>query len=191
MYSLQERGCHNINFVTPTHYLPQIIAAIPYAVNLGLHIPLVYNCGGYESLEAITLLDGIIDIYMPDVKFSDSTVSEKYAHAPDYPTVVKRVLKEMHRQAGDLQISAKGIAEKGLLIRHLIMPNGLAGTRELMHFIATEVSSHSYVNVMSQFRPEYETSDYPELNRTITHQEGREAIANAINEGLYRGVPRL
>jgi putative pyruvate formate lyase activating enzyme len=191
MYSLQQRGCHNINFVTPTHYLPQIIAAIPYAVNLGLHIPLVYNCGGYESLEAITLLDGIIDIYMPDVKFSDSTVSEKYAHAPDYPTVVKRVLQEMHRQAGDLQISAKGIAEKGLLIRHLIMPNGLAGTRELMHFIATEVSTHSYVNVMSQFRPEYETSSYPELNRAITHQEGREAIANAINEGLYRGVPSL
>lgn len=191
MYSLQERGCHNINFVTPTHYLPQIIAAIPYAVNLGLHIPLVYNCGGYESLEAITLLDGIIDIYMPDVKFSDSKVSEKYAHAPDYPTVVKRVLKEMHRQVGDLQISAKGIAEKGLLIRHLIMPNGLAGTRDLMHFIATEVSSHSYVNVMSQFRPEYETSSYSELNRAITHQEAREAIESAINEGLYRGVPSL
>lgn len=190
MYSLQERGCHNINFVTPTHYTPQIIAALPYAINLGLHLPLVYNCGGYESLEVITLLDGIIDIYMPDVKFADKKVAEKYAQAPDYPEVVKKVLKEMYRQVGDLQINTEGIAEKGLLIRHLVMPNGLAGTRKLMHFIATELSPHSYVNVMSQYRPEYKASGYPELSRVITYQEYSDATDSAKNEGLYRGFPQ-
>lgn len=189
MHSLQARGCHNINFVTPTHYLPQIISALPPAIDLGLHLPLVYNCGGYESLEAIKLLDGIIDIYMPDVKFADKKVAEQYAQAPDYPEVVKKVLKEMYRQVGDLQINTEGIAEKGLLIRHLVMPNSLAGTRKLMHFIATEISPHSYVNVMSQYRPEYKASTYPELSRVITHQEYSEAINNAKNEGLDRGLP--
>jgi len=189
MHSLQEKGCHNINFVTPTHYLPQIIASLPHAVDLGLHVPLVYNCGGYESLEMITLLDGIIDIYMPDIKFADSEVAEKYAKAPDYPAVVKKVLREMHRQVGDLQISEKGLAEKGLLIRHLVMPEGLAGTHELMHFITTEISPHSYVNVMSQFRPQYKAYNYPELNRAITYQEYSNAIVSAISEGLHRGFP--
>lgn len=189
MHSLQARGCHNINFVTPTHYLPQIISALPPAIDLGLHLPLVYNCGGYESLEAIKLLDGIIDIYMPDVKFADKKVAEQYAQAPDYPEVVKKVLKEMYRQVGDLQINTEGIAEKGLLIRHLVMPNSLAGTRKLMHFIATEISPHSYVNAMSQYHPEYKASIYPELSRVITHQEYSEAINNAKNEGLDRGLP--
>ena len=189
MHSLQARGCHNINFVTPTHYLPQIISALPLAIDLGLHLPLVYNCGGYESLEAIKLLDGIIDIYMPDVKFADKKVAEQYAQAPDYPEVVKKVLKEMYRQVGDLQINTEGIAEKGLLIRHLVMPNSLAGTRKLMHFIATEISPHSYVNVMSQYRPEYKASTYPELSRVITHQEYSEVINNAKNEELDRGFP--
>ncbi|MCK5010640.1 MAG: radical SAM protein, partial [Deltaproteobacteria bacterium] len=119
MYTLQKRGCHNINFVTPTHYLPQIIASLPYAIDLGLNLPLVYNCGGYESLEAIKLLDGIINIYMPDVKFAEREVAEKYAQAPDYPEVVKKVLKEMYRQVGDLDINKEGVARKGLLIRHL------------------------------------------------------------------------
>ena len=191
MHSLQKRGCHNINFVTPTHYLPQITAALPYAIDLGLNIPLVYNCGGYEALEVIHLLDGIIDIYMPDVKFARKEVAEKYTQAPDYPEVVKKALREMHRQVGDLQINAEGIAERGLLIRHLVMPNGLAGSRELMHFIATEISPHSYVNVMSQYRPEYKASDYPELSRGITHQEYIEAIASAKDEGLDRGFSQI
>jgi putative pyruvate formate lyase activating enzyme len=189
MVALQQRGCHNINVVTPTHYVPQIIAALPYAIDLGLRIPLVYNCGGYESLEVIKLLDGIIDIYMPDVKWSNSAVAEKYAQAPDYPAVVKEVLKEMHRQVGDLHISKEGVAERGLLIRHLVMPEGVAGTRELMHYIATEISPHSYVNIMSQYRPEYRAGEFPELNRRITHEEYREAIACAKAEGLYRGFP--
>ncbi|MBW1838529.1 MAG: radical SAM protein [Deltaproteobacteria bacterium] len=191
MHSLQKRGCHNINFVTPTHYLPQILAALLYAIDLGLNIPLVYNCGGYEALEAIHLLDGIIDIYMPDVKFARREVAEKYTQTPDYPEVVKKALREMHRQVGDLQINAEGIAERGLLIRHLVMPNGLAGSRELMHFIATEISPYSYVNVMSQYRPEYKASDYPELSRGITHQEYIEAIDSAKDEGLDRGFSQI
>jgi putative pyruvate formate lyase activating enzyme len=189
MVALQQRGCHNINFVTPTHYAPQIIAALPYAIDRGLRIPLVYNCGGYESLEGIKLLDGIIDIYMPDVKWSDSAAAEKYAQAPDCPAVVKEVLKEMHRQVGDLQISEAGVAERGLLIRHLVMPAGVAGTREIMHYIATELSPHAYVNIMSQYRPEYRAGEFPELNRRITYAEYHEAIACAHDEGLYRGFP--
>lgn len=189
MVALQQRGCHNINFVTPTHYVPQIISALPYAIDRGLRIPLVYNCGGYESLEVIILLDGIIDIYMPDAKWSDSGVAEKYAQAPDYPAVVKEVLKEMHRQAGDLQISKAGVAEKGLLIRHLVMPGGLGGTRELMHYIATEISPHSYVNIMSQYRPEYRACEFPDINRRIINAEYREALDWARAEGLYRGFP--
>ncbi len=189
MVALQQRGCHNSNFVTPTHYVPQIVAALPYAIDRGLRSPLVYNCGGYESLEVIKLLDGIIDIYMPDVKWADSRVAEKYAQAPDYPAVVKEVLKEMHRQVGDLQMSKAGAAERGLLIRHLVMPEGLAGTGELMHYIATEISPHSYVNIMSQYRPEYRAGEFPELNRRITHEEYAEAIDWARKEGLYRGFP--
>jgi len=189
MVALQQRGCHNINFVTPTHYVPQIIATLPYAINHGLRIPLVCNCGGYESLEVIKLLDGIIDIYMPDVKWAESGVAEKYAQAPDYPAVVKEVLKEMHRQVGDLQISKAGVAERGLLIRHLVMPGGLGGTRELIHYIATEISPHSYVNIMSQYRPEYRAGEFPEINRRITHREYGEALAYAKAEGLYRGFP--
>ena len=191
MYALQEKGCHNINFVTPTHYLPQIIASLPHAIDLGLNLPLVYNCGGYEALEVIQLLGGIIDIYMPDVKFADRKVAKKYAQAPDYPEVVRKVLKEMHRQVGDLQISRDGVAKRGLLIRHLVMPNGLAGTQDLMHFIATDISPHSYVNLMNQYRPEYKAFDYPELSRVIIYQEYREAIDSARNEGLYRGFPQM
>jgi len=137
----------------------------------------------------IKLLDGIIDIYMPDAKWSDSGVAEKYAQAPDYPAVVKEVLNEMHRQVGDLQISKAGVAERGLLIRHLVMPGGLAGTRKIMHYIATEISPHSYVNIMSQYHPEYRARDFPELSRRITSVEYREALAAARSEGLYRGFP--
>ena len=191
MHTLQERGCHNINFVTPTHYLPQIVSSLPYAIDHGLHIPLVYNCGGYESLESIKLLDGIIDIYMPDVKFADRKAAEKYAQAPDYPEVVKKALKEMHQQVGDFYINKEGIAERGLLIRHLVMPEGLAGTRNLMHFIATEISPHTYVNVMSQFHPEYKAFDYPELSRVITHQEYSEAIDSTKKEGLHKGFSQV
>jgi putative pyruvate formate lyase activating enzyme len=187
MVGLQKRGCHNINFVTPTHYCPQIIAALPRAIELGLNLPLVYNCGGYESLEVIKILDGIIDIYMPDCKFSDETVAKEYAHAPDYPQVVREVLKEMHRQVGDLKINDNGIAERGLLIRHLVIPNGLAGTKGLMEFIARELSPHSYVNVMEQYHPEYRACEFPDISRRITLDEFLEAKKIARKAGLYRG----
>ena len=189
MIDLQQRGCHNINFVTPTHYIPHIVASLPYAIDLGLHIPLVYNCGGYESLEILALLEGIIDIYMPDVKCADRKMAEKYTQAPDYPEVVKKVLQEMHKQVGDLQITREGIAVRGLLIRHLVMPHGLAGTQNLMHFIATQISLHSYVNIMGQYRPHYKAFDFPELNRPVSQQEYSEAIGYAKEEGLYRGFP--
>jgi len=187
MVELQRQGCHNINFVTPTHYCPQIIAALPMAIKMGLNIPLVYNCGGYESLEVIKILDGIIDIYMPDCKFSDSAVAGKYAHVPDYPVVIKEVLKEMHRQVGDLQVNERGIAEKGLLIRHLVMPNGLAGTQELLEFIAEEISPHSFVNIMEQYHPCYRAQEFPDIARRITLDEFLEARKIAQKAGLYRG----
>ena len=190
MHGLQKSGCNNINFVTPTHYIPQIVAALPLAIHLGVHIPLVYNCGGYESPAILALLNGIIDIYMPDVKCADGKIAEKYTQAPDYPEVVKKVLEAMHKQVGDLLINSAGVAVRGLLIRHLVMPQGLAGTRNLMHFIATRLSPHSYVNIMSQYRPHYKAFDFPELSRPVFPQEYSEAIGYAQEEGLYRGFPQ-
>jgi putative pyruvate formate lyase activating enzyme len=187
MIGLQQRGCHNINFVTPTQYVPQIVAALPEAIELGLTIPLVYNCGGYESLEVIKLLDGIFDIYMPDTKFSQEEQGARYGNAPDYPQVLQGVLREMHRQVGDLMLDEQGIAYHGLLIRHLVMPHGVAGTREIMAFIAQHVSIDSYVNIMDQYRPLYRAGEYPEIDRPISSREYREAIEIATGEGLHRG----
>jgi putative pyruvate formate lyase activating enzyme len=187
MIKLQDMGCHNINFVTPTHYVPQIIASLPEAIELGLRLPLVYNCSGYESLEVIKLLDGIIDIYMPDAKYAGEEPAKKFSNAPDYPDVLKEALKEMHRQVGDLHMDENGIAVRGLLIRHLVMPGTLAGTEDLMKFIAKEISRDSYVNVMQQYRPEYRSRDYPELSRRITYGEYLEAVKAARHFGLHRG----
>jgi len=187
MIGLQRGGCHNINFVTPTHYVPQIVAALPEAVELGLTIPLVYNCGGYESLEVIKLLDGIIDIYMPDAKFAREEAGASYCNAPDYPLVLQEVLLEMHRQVGDLMLNERGIAWRGLLIRHLVMPQGVAGTKEICAFIAQRLSVHSYVNIMDQYRPLYRAGEYPEIDRQISSREYREALEIAAAEGLRRG----
>jgi len=187
MLKLQKMGCHNINLVTPTHYVPQIIASLPEAIDSGLRVPLVFNCGGYESLEVIRLLKGIIDVYMPDVKYADGKVAKKYSMSPDYPEVIKKALLEMHRQVGDLKINQDGIAERGLLIRHLIMPERLAGTMELMEFIATDISKNSYVNIMAQYNPMYRADEFPELNRRISSQECQEAITTARRAGLHRG----
>jgi putative pyruvate formate lyase activating enzyme len=187
MIELQRRGCHNINFVTPTHYVPQIIATLPEAIDAGLTVPLVYNCGGYESLEVIKLLDGIIDIYMPDAKFAREEDAARYCNAPDYPHVLLEVLSEMHRQVGDLILDERGVAYRGLLIRHLVMPHGVAGTKELMAFIAHHVSTDSYVNIMDQYRPLYRAGEFPEIDRPISGREYREAIGIARNEGLHRG----
>ncbi|MBI3815301.1 MAG: radical SAM protein [Nitrospinae bacterium] len=187
MIYLQKLGCHNINFVTPTHYAPQIIASLPKAVEMGLELPLVWNCGGYESAEVIKLLDGIVDIYMPDFKYGSSAPAKKYSKAPDYPDIVKKVLKEMHRQVGVLKMDNRGIAYKGLLIRHLIMPDGLAGTKEAVEFIAKKLSPDSYVNIMDQYRPCYKAFDYHEIARRITPEEYEEAIRLAREVGLHRG----
>ena len=187
MVKLQEMGCHNINFVTPTHYASQIVASLPKAMEWGLRLPIVYNCSGYESIEVIRLLEGVVDIYMPDVKFMDEKYSKRYSNAPDYPEVIKKVLKEMHRQVGDLTTNSKGVAERGLLIRHLVMPGGVASSETVLKFIAEEISVHSYVNIMNQYRPEYRANEYSEISHPITHQEYLEAIQLAKGFRLYRG----
>ncbi len=187
MIELQRRGCHNINLVSPSHVVAQILEAIPLANERGLNIPLVYNCGGYDSLETLKLLDGVMDIYMPDAKYADEQIAAELSHAPNYPAMMKRTLKEMHRQVGDLELDERGIATRGMIIRHLVMPNGLAGTHEIMRFIARELSTDSYVNVMAQYHPVYKAYDHPLLNRRITRTEYLEALDMASAEGLHRG----
>lgn len=189
MLSLQDLGCHNINLVTPTHFVPQILKALEPAANQGLRLPIVYNCGGYESIETLKLLDGIIDIYMPDAKYDDGEISAKYSKAPDYPEAMKAALKEMHRQVGDLVIDDGGIAQRGLLIRHLVLPHNLSGTPGIMHFIAQNISKNSYVNIMAQYRPAYEARKYPLLSGSISREEYQNALNIARAEGLHRGFP--
>lgn len=190
MFELQRRGCHNINFVTPTHFAPQLVAAIEIACQKGLKLPIVWNCGGYENVEVIKLLDGIVDIYMPDIKYSDSEPAKKYSNAPDYFERCREAVKEMHRQVGDLKMREDGIAYQGLLIRHLVLPNGLAGDEKILRFIAEEISRNSYVNIMSQYRPEGEAYQYPELNRRPTQNEYYQVIEMAKKLGLTRGLQR-
>lgn len=187
MLYLQHQGCHNINFVTPTHFILQIISALPYAIELGLELPIVYNCGGYESLEVIELLEGVIDVYMPDTKFSNSEYAQLYVNAPDYFEVLKPVLKEMYRQVGILKIDKDGLAYQGLLIRHLVMPNDIAGSEDILKFIAEELSTESYVNIMSQYRPCFQAVNEPLINRRITSKEYYQAIESAKKFGLHRG----
>jgi putative pyruvate formate lyase activating enzyme len=186
MLTLQRRGCHNINFVTPSHVVPQIVEALEIAVPQGLRVPLVYNTGGYDRVETLRLLEGIIDIYMPDIKFDDPEVARALAGAPDYPQVVREAIREMHRQVGDLMIDERGLAYRGLLVRHLVMPDDLAGTRGLMRFLAREISRDTYVNIMPQYRPEGKAFAHPQLGRPITLQEYRRAFAIAREEGLWR-----
>ncbi|MEE9566475.1 MAG: radical SAM protein [Desulfobacteria bacterium] len=186
MLLLQERGCHNINFVTPSHVVPQILAALDKAIALGLRVPLVYNTGGYDRPETLRILEGLFDIYMPDFKFWDSKVAEEFSDAPDYPEVAQEALKEMHRQVGDLVMNEQGIAQRGLLIRHLVLPQGLAGTREFMRFLAKEISPNSYVNIMAQYRPCGRASEVKALRRSITDEEYQEAIQVAHEEGITR-----
>jgi len=186
MLLLQERGCHNINFVTPSHVVPQILAALDKAIALGLRVPLVYNTGGYDRPETLRILEGLFDIYMPDFKFWDSKVAEEFSDAPDYPEVAQEALKEMHCQVGDLVMNEQGIAQRGLLIRHLVLPQGLAGTREFMRFLAKEISPNSYVNIMAQYRPCGRASEVKALRRSITDEEYQEAIQVAHEEGITR-----
>ncbi len=186
MTDLQIMGCRNINFVTPTHFVPQIAESIKLAAENGLSVPIVYNCGGYESPETIKLLNGIVDIYMPDIKYSDDSVAKKYSDAPDYFKMCTESVKEMFRQTGDLLIE-DGIAKKGLLIRHLVLPNGLAGTQKVMEFISRDLSKETYVNIMFQYHPQYHAQMYSELRRSPLKSEFDEAVNIAVKAGLHRG----
>ncbi len=186
MLYLQNLGCHNVNFVTPTHQVPQILGAIEIAIDKGLRIPLVYNSGGYESVETLKILEGIFDIYMPDFKYSGPEPALRYSKAKNYPETAKAAIKEMHRQVGDLIINERGIALRGLLVRHLILPEGLAGTREVVRFLAEEISKNTYLNVMDQYHPCYKAFENPTLNRRITGKEFSDAVRMAIEAGLRR-----
>ncbi|MCW3135743.1 MAG: radical SAM protein [Canidatus Methanoxibalbensis ujae] len=186
MLKLQRLGCHNINFVTPTHFTPQIVAAIKTAAERGLRVPIVYNCGGYESVKTLRLLDGIIDIYMPDIKYSNSHSAEKYSNAPDYFDVCRQAVKEMHSQVGDLVVDERGIAVRGLIVRHLVMPDDVAGAEEIIKFIA-ELSKDTYVNIMFQYRPLFKAHEYREINRTVRMSEYRKVVETALKFGLHRG----
>lgn len=186
MRELQACGCHNINFVSPSHVVAQILAALALAARAGLRLPLVYNTGGYDSMSALKLLDGVIDIYMPDMKYAHSDHASRYSVARDYPQVNRAALKEMHRQVGDLQIDENGLAQRGLLVRHLLLPDGLAGTPEILRFLAEEISPNTYLNLMDQYRPAYKAHLFPELNRPITAREYEAAVQIARKAGLRR-----
>ena len=186
MLRLQERGCHNINLVSPTHVVAPILAAVLIAAEAGLHIPLVWNTGGYDSLEALALLAGVVDIYMPDMKYADEAVAHKYSKVKDYPAVNQTAVREMHRQTGDLVMDDEGIALRGLLVRHLVLPGGLAGTAQIARFLAEEISRDTYVNVMDQYRPCYKAAQLPPLDRPVTQAEYEQAVEQAREAGLHR-----
>jgi len=187
MLALQKRKCHNINLVTPTHFIPQILKSLKLAIKLGLCIPMVYNTSGYESVETLKLLDNIVDIYLPDARYADNEIAEKYSSAPDYFEIMKEALKEMHRQVGDLALDQIGVARSGLIVRHLILPEGLSGTRKIMRFIAREVSPHTYISLMAQYFPAYQADQFPLLSRRINRKEYREALQVFKEEGLENG----
>lgn len=187
MLSLQRKGCHNVNLVSPSHYVPQIAEAISIAAGYGLKIPIVYNTGGYDEVDTLKLLDGVIDIYMPDIKFGDNERAKKYTKSARYFDRVKAAIKEMHRQVGDLKTDSRGIAYRGLLVRHLIMPNNLADTDKVMEFIATDISKDTLVNIMAQYYPAHKSYAFSELARRITEDE----YARAVNDAKAKGLNRL
>ena len=186
MLELQAQGCHNINFVTPSHVVAQIILAVAIAADQGLILPLVYNTGGYDSLEALELLDGIIDIYMPDMKYGDADKAHRYSHVRNYVDVNRNAVREMHRQVGDLVVDDDGIAFRGLLVRHLVLPENIGGTDSVLEFLATEVSADTYLNIMDQYRPCYRADENAPLDRPITNREYAQALAWAEAAGLGR-----
>jgi putative pyruvate formate lyase activating enzyme len=186
MITLQNYGCHNINLVTPTHQVPMILKSLEIAIDDGLRIPFVYNCGGYESLETLRILDSVIDIYMPDFKYFDREVALRYSGTKNYPAVAKEAIKEMHRQVGDLVMDDRGIAQRGLLVRHLVLPEGLAGTEGVARFLADEISPETYVNIMAQYYPCYRAFEMPPLDRKLMHGEYRRTVKAARDAGLRR-----
>jgi putative pyruvate formate lyase activating enzyme len=189
MLSLQDRGCHNVNLVSPSHVVPQLLEALSLAAERGLEIPLVYNTGGYDGEGALALLSGVVDVYLADLKYGDSESARRYSRAPGYFEAAREAIREMHRQVGDLTLGADGVARRGLLVRHLVLPGGIAGTAAAMRFLAEEISPSTYVNLMDQYRPCYRASDYPELSRRPTGEELREAVREAYGAGIRRFDP--
>jgi len=183
MLALQNRRCSNINFVTPTHLAGPLAAAVESARAKGLTIPTVYNTGGYDSVDTLKLLSGFIDIYMPDMKYADSYVAKQLSDAPDYPQINRAAVKEMHRQVGDLKVE-KGLAQRGLLVRHLVLPNRLAGSFEILNFLADEISTSTAINVMAQYRPCYRADRHPQINRYPRADEIEKVRQYAIQKGL-------
>jgi putative pyruvate formate lyase activating enzyme len=187
MVDLQGQGCHNINLVSPTHFVPNIVGGLRTAIQKGLHLPLVYNCGGYESLDAIQLLDGIVDIYLADYKYADGKMAQKYsAGTVDYPERAAEAIREMHRQVGELVVDEHGIALRGLMIRHLVLPDNIAGTDKIVRWIARELTPATYINIMSQYRPDHRAFRFPAINRRVTSDEFDRAIGWALEAGLTR-----
>jgi putative pyruvate formate lyase activating enzyme len=187
MIWLQEQGCHNLNLVTPTHFMPQILKAFGIARERGFNLPIVYNTSGYESLEALRLLDGIVAIYLPDMRYSDDAVARTYSVAPHYPEINRAAIKEMYRQVGNLVLDEDGIATRGLIIRHLILPGGLSGTERVMKFLAEEISKDVYISLMSQYFPAFKAHEFKELSRRITADEYEEAYQTMRKYGLENG----
>jgi putative pyruvate formate lyase activating enzyme len=186
MLWLQARGCHNINLVSPTQVVPMILEAVAEAAMRGLRLPLVYNTGGYDSPEALALLDGVVDIYMPDMKYADPEVAARLSGVQDYPAVNAQAVLEMHRQVGDLVLDKAGLARRGLLVRHLVLPAGLSGTEAILDFLAAEISPHTALNLMDQYRPAHRASEFPELRRRTSSEEFRAAWRAAQDVGLTR-----
>lgn len=187
MLTLQSWGCHNVNFVTPSHVVPQIIEALDLAVEQGFQLPLVYNSSGYDSLNALRLLDGLINIYLPDLRYSNDQVAEEFSGAKNYVETSRTAVKEMHRQVGELQLGVDGVAIRGLIVRHLILPENLAGTRKTMKFIAQEISPHTYISLMAQYFPAYKALDNPTIGRRITWKEYEQAKKEMFEAGLHNG----
>ena len=184
MLDLQNQGCHNINFVSPSHVVPQILAGLLVAAEAGLRLPLVYNTGGFDSLKTLALLDGVVDIYMPDMKYADAGVARRYSGIGGYPAANQAAVGEMYRQVGDLTMDGRGVAQRGLLVRHLVLPEDLAGTAGIVRFLRDRVSPNTYINVMAQYRPCYRASEHPPLDRRITNEEYAEAVRLAQKAGL-------
>ena len=186
MLELQHVGCHNINFVSPSHVVPQILVAVLIAAEAGLRLPLVYNTGGYDSMWTLKTLDGVVDIYMPDMKYASAEIAHRYSMIPHYPQVNRAAVREMFRQVGDLQINDMGLATRGLLVRHLLLPDDLAGTAQIVQFLAAEISPDTYLNLMDQYRPAHRAYSFPELSRCIRREEWDAAVRMAREAGLHR-----
>lgn len=187
MISLQSRGCHNVNLVTPSHVVPQILEALSFAWEMGFDLPLVYNSSGYDSVEALRLLEGIVDIYLPDMRYSDNRAAKRLSFADDYVEINRDAIREMHRQVGNLVVDEQGIATKGLLIRHLVLPNDLAGSQRTFRFIREEISPDVYVSLMGQYFPSFKASEDVSIDRKITREEYELAKESFFESGLVSG----